>query len=322
MYIGSFGGLPILSRAPKSFPAEPSMRLLSASERLWLVADRIAPVPFVIQFVAEGDGDIPFEALQSAVQLAAEAHPGLSLRLSGVLGWSHWQLTGNPPPVMLVDGRDWDGRSPAGAGFLRRPLNPAEGQGCEVLLVRGEPTRVVVRAHHALMDGVAVREFVYDIFRALRCEPLVGSLAGPASERDIGRLLPQSTEKAPPPEFRSITGDSDGQEGATWARVTVKAGGGQVLPRIVEGLIRAAAEYSGGPWRIGIPVDIRRHLPGLRSSANLTGLLQMQGGEGDFEAEAVHRRIRDLLADQQECLTSASADRIRWIPVTLLELLL
>lgn len=290
-------------------------RLLTAEERLWLVADRMAPRPFVIDFIVEGDGELDLETLGRAARRAAEAHPGVTMRLSGRLGWTRWVASGEPPAVLAFDAPDWDARSPANAPFLERPLDPWSGPGAEILLVRGERTRVIVRAHHALMDAVAIRELTFDLFRALRGEPLLGGSAGPLTTLDIARQFPRLPRFLPPRRYQAVTGAVEPGEGHTWRRVTARAAGHRITARTVEAVIAAAQEHSGGPWRVGVPVDMRRHRPGLRCSGNLVGIVHLAGEADVFQADRVHSRLHALVDRHEECRQALSANRWRWAPL-------
>ncbi|MBI1354527.1 MAG: hypothetical protein GC160_09280 [Acidobacteria bacterium] len=275
-----------------------------------------------MQFVAEGRGELDPVAIEAAVRTAGAAHPGASLWVEGFLHKTYWRQTGAIPPLTVVEAPDWGGRSSSPLlGRLEKPLEVHGGPSCEVLLVRGSRQWVVVRGHHAVMDGVALREILFDIFRALRGEPLAGSVAGPLTTPLIGQQFPQEPRVPRQPErFAAMTGRPEGSDiGRVWLRRTVPVEGSGVLPRLIEAVIGAARKRSEGPWRISVPVDLRRHRPGLRSSANLTGGVEFEGGAEAFAAEEVRRRLADALASGAECRYVTALERIHWLPLGLLE---
>ena len=295
------------------------VRAVSGVERFFLAAERFDATAPYINAIAEGRGELSLEAVQTAVRAAAAAHPGMMLRLRGALGRACWETVDDAPQVSLVDGSPWDGLSPAGAPFLDRPLDVHSGATCEALLVPGPVTRLVLRLHHAVTDGTGTMLFLLDIFRALRGEPLAGSLAGPLTAESVVRELRARPEPLSKMLFASVTGAPEKTvAGRTWRRVTVAKHGSGLLPRLVEGLIRSAGAHGEGPWRVNVTVDLRRHCPGVRCSANLSGGLMLDGGPGDFSVDAVADHIGSLLDEKREARQIASFEPLRWLPLGLL----
>jgi hypothetical protein len=280
-------------------------RPLSPIERIWLTADRLCP-PFVNQLVLEGaPGAVLREAAwRAAVAAAAAANPGCRLLLRGVLSGTRWEATGAPPPVRAVDGHGWDGRGPEGAPFLAEPLPPRGGPTCAVLLVAGDPPRVVVRTHHAVMDGRGTLSFVDDVFRALRGEVPVGA-ASRLEDGTLGRSLDAGVAERRAEDCLAPTGRAEGREpGVRWRRVTVAGRPSQLLPRLAVALARAAranagADAAAGRVRFDVPVDLRPRRPGLRCTANLTGMLFVEVGPDDAPDD-VARRLARGLAERRE----------------------
>ena len=92
-------------------------RKLSVSERLWLGANEAYP-PFANQFIIEGHGNIDYASLCHAVEVASQANPGSRLILKGYFSGCQWVDSGITPPVRVVDGSTWDGRSGENAPFM------------------------------------------------------------------------------------------------------------------------------------------------------------------------------------------------------------
>ncbi|MEO1272086.1 MAG: hypothetical protein AAFX99_28665, partial [Myxococcota bacterium] len=93
----------------------------------------------------------------------------------------------------------------------------------EVLLMPGSTiTRIIIRTHHAIMDGSGTRILAQDMFRALRHEPCQGSQSGPVYDLDLALQLKATVEATPEDAYTAPTGTTaPGREGYAWARATV-----------------------------------------------------------------------------------------------------
>lgn len=302
----------------------PYQRPLSPVERIWLVADRLCP-PFVNQLVLEGDpaaGPALDEgAWRTAVEAAAAVNPGSRLVLRGVLGGSRWVAAPAPPAVRTVDGRAWDGRGPEGAPFLAEPLPPRGGPTCAVLLVEGAPPRVVVRTHHAVMDGRGTLSFVEDVFRALRGEAPVGAAAR-IDDATLGRSLDAGVGDRRTEDCLAPTGAPDGTEpGVRWRRVSLPGRPARLLPRLALALAAEARARAGaaatGRVRFDVPVDLRPRRPGLRSTANLTGMLFVEVAPDDGPDD-IARALARGLAERREVAAEPALAALRGVALGLL----
>jgi len=260
-------------------------RRLSGVERAWLVAAHLFP-PFAIALVLEGKGELSAPAWSAALR--------------------------------RVDGSAWDGHSPMGAPFLSTSMDPRRGPTTEVLLVDGEPPRVVLRALHAAMDGRGLVLLAEDLLASLRGEPPLGAVAGPPTDHDLASELGRSPEPEPardcPPPLDLVPGPE-----RTWARARLEPTPDHLLPRVLVALGRLAQTRGGGAIRIDVPVDLRRHSPGLRSTANLTGLLRVDGG-ACLEAADPEARVAETLTvaldEGREADFVLAADPLRHLPLT------
>lgn len=280
---------------------KPYTRKLSPTERLWIIADILSP-PFVNQFVLEGRGDLDETAWRDAVEKACRVHPGSRLALCGVSLFSRWKELPEPAPVTMVDGAGWDGFGPEGAPFLVRPLPWKSGPVCEVLLVSGNPNRVIFRTHHAVMDGRGTQLWAGDIFRALRDEPLIGS-DSTDTDGDLATRLPANGN--PPRDFfpRDAvfpTGIPRRQkEGTTWKRIRVEGPVSSLLPRVARHTAREAFRHRHGIVRLAFPVDMRPSVrEDIRSTANLTGIAHVEIGRESTIA-TIGKDLADALAGWQ-----------------------
>ena len=179
-------------------------RPLCRTERVYLLFDEFCP-GFANQFFLEGTGVLDQAKWQKAVAIASEANPGTRLVLKGHLMFSHWVDSGVTPKVREVDGSAWDGLSPENApAFLTESLSPWEGPTCEVVLVHGDPLRIVFKSHHAVMDGRGTLTWLEDIIRALNGMDPLGSnsriteLGMCKSFQKEGRTPPPMNSSRPP----------------------------------------------------------------------------------------------------------------------------
>ena len=194
-------------------------------------------------------------------------------------------------------------------------MDLTEGPAAELILVKRSPMGpfVVFRASHAVMDGRGAYHFLSELFRALRGEPLLGSNAE-FSALDIMR-------KAAPPKpskhDRRIdwpTGGARGNDTTIESRTVVIEGS---TSNIVGRLAAAIAEYthrhSSRDALIAVPVDLRRHVPGILSTANYTGMLfvPMKKGEGPDE---FRQKLRALLSEKKEAYHIRMASILKLIP--------
>jgi hypothetical protein len=292
-------------------------RPLSGLERAWLTADRMAP-PFALTLVIEGEGDTDEARWRAALAQASAANPGCRLRLTGALGWTRWREVEAPPPLTRLV-CDWDGRGPAGAPFLAAPLGSRRGAPVEVLLLPGQTPRVVLRVLHALMDGRGVLAFAEDLVRCVNGQPPIGSVAGPQTDEDLARAAGGAPAPAPARAWGSPTGASSGASGGTWARVRVEGRQRQLMPRALAALWTASRAWTDAPLRVEVPVDLRRYAPGLRSTANLSGILALalEGPEAP-EVDALAAALAAAVDAGEACGAPLRAAGVRWLPLGLL----
>ncbi len=325
-----------MSSAPSGFD-----RPVHGLERVWLVADALAGTwgdpPFVNQQVVEGDVGtaLTSDRLSVAVARAAAGWPGLGAHLRGGGRWSRWRATSVAPlpGFRVVDGTAWDGRGPGGAPWLLHRLDPTRGPLAEVLHVPvcadGVP-RIVVRTHHAMVDGRAAGAFTADLFRVLRGEEPCGAGSGPFDLSLAGTPSAAPAADATP-VLRPTVGCSP-----TWQRLTWVGSTHEILPRVLLALARASDAPDGARWRFSVPTDLRLQLHSVseapsdtptsgprvqigvdtrHSCANLTGLLRVELGRGDTSS-IVRARIEASRREAGSPLHAAHA--LRDVPLALL----
>ncbi|MCB9681035.1 MAG: hypothetical protein H6733_06140 [Alphaproteobacteria bacterium] len=275
----------------------PWSRPVSPLERAWLVADRLYG-PFVNQMVVEGDGAVDVDALRAAVAQASAQAPGARVVVRGWVCRSRWEAQAAPPPVREVDGSGWDATSEAGAPFLRDPLDPVDGPTTEVVVVRGDRPRLIVRTAHATMDGGGTIAFAHQVCAVLRGQdaaPLVGTDTDLVLARRLG------ADRNPPPVHDALPPSGPPEpalDGVTWRRVRVDAPPRGLLGKVAVALAAHARATSDapGPVRFDVPADLRRALPDVApSTANLTGMVQVDVTPDSTPAQ-VDQAVRDAVA--------------------------
>ena len=313
--------------------APPPGRPLSGLERVWLAADRMAP-PFVNQCVLTHLPALDAERLGQAVERAGFAHPGTRVRLAGRLRATRWVVDGPGPRFTVLEGTTWLARSEAGAPFLAAALSPLRGPVCEVLWLPSntpETRHLIIRTHHAALDGRGTQLFIEDLLGLYDGKPPLGAEAGPTFDLEMvratgaggphlqARLEPAADAIAP-------TGAAGPSTQHTWRRVTLPPPLGPVLPRVLRALVNAIEDLAVGasaehePLRIGLPVDLRRYVPELRSSANLTGVAPLELPRPAPELAALTAAIEAAARGPAAPGHVLAGDRLRGTPLWLMTL--
>ncbi|MVU83021.1 peptide synthetase [Nocardia sp. ET3-3] len=237
-------------------------RPISPTELIYFPMRDLAP-PFLMQLVVEGQGSIDAEALRRAVATAAEANPGARLVRDG----KQWIDSGVAPSVRVVD-HALEYPALEADPVLTSPIGPTPAATVEVLLLTAAPTTLVFRVFHGVMDGMGMVMWATDVLRVLRGEEPVGAPDPIADAELVRKVGAPGRPTLVLPKFRSALGhgrQESGEHRHLLRARTIHATGPGALMRVA-----AMLADEGGPIsRIMIPVDIRRHDPTLRSTANL-----------------------------------------------------
>ncbi|WP_079403593.1 amino acid adenylation domain-containing protein [Streptomyces sp. 3211] len=277
----------------------PYRRPVSPTERLYLAAGD-ARGAMALRIVVEGDGVPDPEHFQVALERAAASCPGSRLVRTGTV----WRAEGPPPQVRYGTPRAgaYADSAPGTVELPARPPRRAEPPGCEVLIVPGAAgkaaTTVVFSASHALMDGHGALTWVREVFRALRGEP---ARPAPDTDTDAGllRLLGSSGPRPMPgPPRRSPLGTGSGDRRplrTLWLRRTLPGRHPALTARLAQALTDAARLDT----RVMVPVDLRRHRPGIAATGNLSLPLFLDLRPGE-DWTAAHTRLLTALAERRE----------------------
>ena len=290
-----------------------------------------------IFFAIEGsvESEIPVDAWRQAISLTTQANPALRLRWKGILGWSRWDDKGEPPQLRMLDHVDWRFDSSEHMDFLEAwPINLRSGPVVEFIVVKrpGGRLLLVMRTHHAVMDGMGGFHVLCELFRALRGEPLLGSNVTFSDAQLVEAINPPKSPSMRVPTCRLVEyevaevlriGSSSHTDlkGDHWQRFSLGSGHTNALSKIACAMARLAHQRSALPAVIAVPVDLRRHLPAIRSVTNFSSMLvvKLLPGEGP---EIFQTRIRELLRAKAELSVARGFNLIRWFPMWLVDLLL
>ncbi|MEU2035369.1 peptide synthetase [Nocardia amamiensis] len=268
-------------------------RKITPTERLYFCTRAVTP-PFVMQIAVHGDGSLDPAALQRAVDVASAANPGARLVRDG----ADWVDGGLSATVRHVPGWSLHYAALENDAVLNTPIGPTPDRTTEVLLLTGEQTTIVFRAFHGVMDGMGMRLWVDDVFRALRGYPPLGAPDPIADAELVDRIGAPGKPTLVLPTFKAPTGRGRQDRAAVrWLlrHRTIDATGKGVVARIAAIL---AAE-SGAKSRFMIPVDLRRHDSALRSTANLALPLFLDVTPGE-SWETISGRMRSGLRERRE----------------------
>lgn len=296
-------------------------RRLSGLERIWLMADRLAP-PFVNQLVLEAPtGHLDGVDWDAAVAEAARAVPGISVRLRGVLGWTRW-APGPAPCLVRIADSTWDGQCGGRAAFLTSAINPRTGPVAEVVLVPGPTPRLVLRTHHAALDGRGTLLFMEALGRVARGEEPGFIPHDATTDLELARALGAAAPEPVSADCVSPLGTaSPAPFGVRWARRRVDGPTAGLLARAAAALASEVPTGQRARVRIDVPVDLRRHRPALRSTGNLTGLIRLPMAAVTAAADPVSRiaeQLRDGLRTAQEARFPLVPRVLAWLPVSLI----
>ncbi|MFD3507933.1 peptide synthetase [Nocardia sp. NPDC058666] len=281
-------------------------RPITTTERMYFPMRDLAP-PFLMQLVIPGDGNIDPEALRTAVTEAARVTPGARLRRHS----NEWIDSGITPALRVVHDHALTARALETDPVLTSAIGPTPDTTVEVLLLTGATTTLIFRVFHGVMDGGGMLAWATNVLRALRGEDPIPQQDAVADQELVSRVGAPGRPTPMIPRYRTAVGR--GRQHRHLAphllrHRTIEAAGPGALARVCALL---AAE-TPGTSRIMMPVDLRRHDPQLRSTANLALplFLDIEPGQ-DWSTIKAHMKAG--LADRRE-LNQLANTRVALIP--------
>lgn len=303
-------------------------RLLSAPEYYHACIgrhSRTVDPPREIVFVIEGEADGTQIPWQSAIDKVVAMNPGARLRLIGMRQHARWRSDGVGPRLRIVEQCDWDGRSEIGAEFIdATALSLEDGPTAELIVAgTGMAIKVIFRVLHAVMDGVGAMHFFQELFRALRGEKLLGTNVA-FSDVDLMLHVPSQARARPftPKSSACLTGDARGKEmGHAWRRISLRGAQSNLLARTAIAMAEFARSRSTAPIRIAIPINLRRHIPGLLATMNFSNMIHVVLDPADT-VESFQKRLHEMLGGNSDVAYHKSTEWIRYLPLAWLDRLM
>lgn len=304
-------------------------RSLGANERLFLAFDD-TKAPCVFDIVLEGRNEFSESEWRCAVHRASAAHSGARLRLRRHWHGLYWEESDVYPDCISMPGEAWDGRSNHAMPWDRAETFPLEtGPCCQVLLLSGEPSRVVLRVHHGVMDGYGVLFWLTDILRVLnRQEPIGGSCA--LNIHQFGKMLAHKLEQSRRVERKSPVPDKPiaqshfltplGQPRGTdcdieWRRISISCDPStSPLPQILAFLTGAATDAEHPHARFMVPVNLRIFQKDSRNTGNLSSVVFLDTTTEQSVAN-IQGRLRRVLLDRRQVLPDQRASMQQALPL-------
>lgn len=274
--------------------------------------------------VLEGEHDIAPDRWQSALDAVTAVNPGLRLRLHGARRSARWISDAPAPRVVPLPEVQWNTRSSLGAEFLiERPLSLREGCNVELLLLprAGESTLVVLHTHHAIMDGAGAMHLLQELFRALRGEPLLGSNC---AYTDVELMREQRVARSESKHVKTawLTGEPAGQQrGDDWRRIPLGKPQRNQLALVAVAFADFMHRHRDLPALIAVPVNLRRHAPGIISTGNYSAMLHVALQRGET-ADVFREKLAALLATRSDAFYPGVLDLVRWLPMPWLDRML
>lgn len=276
-------------------------------------------------FCVEAQGQLPTERWQAALDAVAVVNPGCRLRMIGTGRKSRWDSDGKPPVLKVLEHCDWDGRSGDHMeAVYGTPFSLEDGPTVELVVIHrpGNRSLLVLRSHHAVFDGMGCMHFLQELFRALRGERLLGTNA---AFSDVDLMLSVGAKRSTSRHVKTaaLTGAPQGDEkGDEWRRISLGKPVKNQLARVADAIVTFMRQHSPQlPVLIGVPVDLRRHAPGLLSTANYTNMLlvRVDPGEG---SEQFRLRLKEMLDQKMEAVYPRILEITKWFSLARLDRML
>jgi hypothetical protein len=168
------------------------------------------------------------------------------------------------------------------------------------------------------MDGLGVMFVLAELFRALRGAPLAGCNAA-FSDVALMRSVPVGeTEKRTRPMLNRVaqlTGAPQGEAtGNVWQRISVAGRQPNSLMKLVGAFNTFARAHDDQlPVLIALPVNLRRHCPGLSSAHNFTSMVYVALAPGEG-VDVFKARWQTLFRANRDAHYSEVAEWTRRLP--------
>jgi len=278
--------------------------------------------PREVVLILSGTGSCRPDEWQKAIDRMAEVNPGTRLRMVGTRRRARWDSGGAPPRLRVLEHCAWDGQSERGADFIHATkLCLRAGPSVELILAAspyGE-MRVILRSLHAMIDGRGALHVLAELFRALRGEALLGT-NGAFSDFDFRRSV--GKVPMPPRALRAswLLGPLSGAGGDVFRRISLNHPPSDLLARVALAIAAFARGQGDNAVRIGLPVDLRPHVPGLLTTMNFCDMIFLPVAADEQPAD-FKRRVRERVQRAARLGYPDAPDIMKCLPLPWLDLL-
>ncbi|MBP7759287.1 MAG: non-ribosomal peptide synthetase [Alphaproteobacteria bacterium] len=272
-------------------------RNVSFSEHLYLNIAKLFP-PFCLHMVIEGEGKVKVNTLQDALNHVADKNPGCRL----VYQKGKWFDSKKNPPVHILEENDFQNISDL---LSLKPMDIKKGPTAEVY-VCGQ--RIIFRASHAVMDAKGIQFWAEETFRVLRKEEPLGTNSTMTDQELLLSLGHENSRISTPFSYAPAGGNAFLNSGFVWSEASFAGGHTSFVAKTAACLMERAHLQGHQALRFMIPVDLRRKLPHIRATANMTSPLIIDVCAGE-QWEHIYANIIKALQENQESAMS-SLDRI------------
>ena len=314
-------------------------RALASSERVYLaIKDRYRQV--CIEILLTGHGNLSLAQLQQAIATASAANPGSRLRLHGHLRASVWRDSGiAPPSQQLTFEQVFASDTPAHAlprladSFKQgRAKLDVRHQSCvEVILIEGQPCRILFRVFHGVMDGGGVFHWIKDVFRALRQEVPLGS-NNAQTDYQLAKSFAVNTARADYPSDRMPPFDGSAKNSSNQPvpmahrddefvsqQISIPGKFPGLVARLAVILAQRCHQQGDQQPRFFVATDLRRRQAQLHSTANLSSPIFVVVQPG-LSWQQVYQNMLIQLQEKQDCQVGKFDPVPQFVPCSLLNL--
>lgn len=299
----------------------PKARAVSPLEVTYVGCDMPNLSIFVNNYFVEGVGDIGKADIEAVLPKVIAANPGFNLRLKGFWGWRYWDSEGCGIEVREMES-SWAGDGSLNSPNFHEAMHPRSKPNVQIWILRGAvdgKVRVMFRTHHGVTDGKGTLHLMEETFRALRGEPLLGSICN-LHELDV-------FEHNKPEELHRVQGgclppskvSTDPElQGICWRRVRLDIGTRYLLPKTLLSVAKLAWKHNGpGKVVLRVPSDLRRYLKDQidrLTIANCSGAMDVEITPEDT-AKAIHGRIVKMMKRKLDlAVLPANLKWAAWLP--------
>lgn len=273
----------------------------------------------VNQFLSQGQGSIDRAKLEDALRQAADANPGIRLRLRGFWGWRYWDDAGTNPVVEEINAPEWDGMSSEHCPRIGEYIDLRKDSlvQASIIYTRND-VYLLFRTHHAITDGRGTVHFLADAFRIMRGEKPLGSTSK-LTEWDIA----MREERPPRPVIEGnclpVTNFpvNPTARGCRWQRFVWNGDKNKLTAKIMFALAQLAWETHGdGKILIRIPADLRRYLKDEEgfTVANCSGALDFEM-KPDQTLNQIRSQLVKAMRNKEDLSPFMESHKFaRWMP--------